>query len=618
MKKAISIILAFSMILTLFTGCGKSDKDNEVAEINVAMTAKEILDKQLKAAFDENESFSGGTGTEKDPWLISTADDLFRLAAQINGETQGYVYREAHYRLTGNIDLGNKNWMPIGVGETFSRYGFCGVFDGDGYTVSGMRAIHSESNMLRAMGLFGSVRGTVKNLTVAASELNTTRHENDIATGTVAGNLDAGGILQNCHAAADVCVRGGYKTGGIVGNCRGMITDCTNAASVSVDSEVGAGGGVAGSLYGSPKLDSVSGIIRNCSNTGPMVSIGGDIGGIIGLMMGEAEVTGCTNTGSVSGGENTGGIVGILHSSVGTVADCSNSGSVAGKEACGGIVGTASGGGILVLNNCTNFADVTEGKYLGGITGMFMSSSQDMSLDIIGCTNGGDMYGNDAENIANAGGILGFAMAMGGKVNLENSTNTGNIDGGKGNSGGILGGYLSSLGGEKNTMMLTIGTCDNSGNVSGGSFGVGGIVGDIDASSYPAVTFRVEDCRNTGSLYARDTNVQLGGIVGTIEPHHCISLIKNCHNSGSMTCDKTELAPGDAWFPFKSAMGGVLGYAGVSGIAPDIEDDCGLGDQVVVTISGCSNTGSFDTNDTDIPVSTDDICAMSAVGLEIE
>ncbi len=71
------------------------------------------------------------------------------------------------------------------------------------------------------------------------------------------------------------------------------------------------------------------------------------------------------------------------------------------------------------------------------------------------------------------------------------------------------------------------------------------------------------------------------------------------------------------WFPLQSAMGGVIGYIGAHGIAPSYEDDCGLGDQVVVAISNCSSTGIINTNDTDVTVCTDDICAMSAVGVEI-
>jgi hypothetical protein len=64
-------------------------------------------------------------------------------------------------------------------------------------------------------------------------------------------------------------------------------------------------------------------------------------------------------------------------------------------------------------------------------------------------------------------------------------------------------------------------------------------------------------------------------------------------------------------------MGGIVGYVGVTGLAPDGEDPYGLGDRIVVTIIDCSSIGSFNTSDTDIPVATDEICALSAVGVEI-
>lgn len=617
MKKTLAILLALAMLLSVFAGCGKNGKATAGTNSNAIITKKEILDKKLRAAFQENETFSGGTGTEADPWLISSADDLFRLAAQINGETKDYTYREAHYCLTADIDLGNKNWMPIGVGDIFGRYGFCGVFDGGGYTVSGMKAIFTDQDEIRDIGLFGSVNGTVKNLTVAASELDTSKTDKSVATGAVAGTLDYGGMIQNCHVAADVIVYGGYETGGVVGDCSGMITDCTNAAAITGAVTVGYAGGIAGNFSGTPTLNLISGIMKNCSNTGAVVSEGGNTGGVVGMMMGDAELTGCSNTGSISGKENAGGIAGLIYSGEITVTDCVNSGSVTGKEACGGIVGTASGGCTATLSNCTNSGDVTAGKYLGGVVGMFMSSSQSTSLKIAECSNSADIYGSNWEEIADAGGILGLSMTMGGSIHLENSSNTGDVDGGNGNGGGVLGGHLSALGGEDNTMTIDIIGCDNTGNVSGGSYGVGGIAGDIDASGYPAVDCRITDCSNSGNLYARGNNVLLGGIVGTMEPHRCIAFIGNCSNSGSMTCEKTELSEGDMWFPFRSAMGGVIGYIGAHGIAPSYEDDCGLGDRVVITVSCCSSTGSINTNGTDIPVSTDEICAMSAVKIEI-
>ena len=73
------------------------------------------------------QGFSGGTGTENDPYLISNSDDLKSLAESVNN---GEPYKGKYFELTQDIDLeGNeeKQWTPIDDFE--------GTFDGKGYPV---------------------------------------------------------------------------------------------------------------------------------------------------------------------------------------------------------------------------------------------------------------------------------------------------------------------------------------------------------------------------------------------------------------------------------------------------------------------------------------------------
>lgn len=82
-------------------------------------------------------AFSGGSGTETDPYLISTAKDLWELADKINTEETLKEYTGAFYRLTNDIDLGGKKkWTPIGNYSVNTYLWFEGTFDGGGiYTV---------------------------------------------------------------------------------------------------------------------------------------------------------------------------------------------------------------------------------------------------------------------------------------------------------------------------------------------------------------------------------------------------------------------------------------------------------------------------------------------------
>lgn len=69
-------------------------------------------------------AFAGGTGTSDDPYLISTAEQLAYLAAQVNS---GDTFEGKYIKLTDNILLNNslegspKEWTPIGAATSRSR-----------------------------------------------------------------------------------------------------------------------------------------------------------------------------------------------------------------------------------------------------------------------------------------------------------------------------------------------------------------------------------------------------------------------------------------------------------------------------------------------------------------
>lgn len=84
----------------------------------------------------EAPSFSGGTGTQGDPWLIASQADLTALAEFLNsgnaatfdtenagvGNCHGYYFKQ-----TADIDLTGVTWEPIGYSGS---YYFAGNYDG--------------------------------------------------------------------------------------------------------------------------------------------------------------------------------------------------------------------------------------------------------------------------------------------------------------------------------------------------------------------------------------------------------------------------------------------------------------------------------------------------------
>ncbi|MGN1479964.1 MAG: hypothetical protein ACI4XH_09365, partial [Acutalibacteraceae bacterium] len=117
-------------------------------------------------------------------------------------------------------------WAPIGENESLA---FSGTFDGNGHTIKGMQINGIKTNYA---GLFGYVKGTIKNLTIE-----------DISI--VAGNInDAGGLagyaadsqLTNIEIKGDIKHTSSLKsscTGGLVGYAKNTNFErCKNYASV--------------------------------------------------------------------------------------------------------------------------------------------------------------------------------------------------------------------------------------------------------------------------------------------------------------------------------------------------------------------------------------------------
>ena len=90
-------------------------------------------------------AFGGGTGTEADPYLITSAQELALIAKNINTVTTDYA--GIYFKQTADINLDGAEWQPIG--NMSSTTSFKGVYDGADYTIYNMLAVGEYS------GLFG-------------------------------------------------------------------------------------------------------------------------------------------------------------------------------------------------------------------------------------------------------------------------------------------------------------------------------------------------------------------------------------------------------------------------------------------------------------------------------
>ena len=276
-----------------------------------------------------------GDGTAENPYQISSEDDLYWFAQQVNSGSTG-ISAKLTADITINTDVlkaveddettGLQPWTPIG--DLSNAY--TGAFDGQDHTISGL--YYSGSGYY--VGLFGRVNsgGRVKNVKVADSYISNSHSSG--CTGGVCG-INYGGTITNC--CNDGTVTGSNYTGGVCGYNSGMITNCSNTGSVTGDRV----GGVCG---GNNK-----GTITNCCNTGSVT--GTYTGGVCGESNG--TITNCCNTGTVKGSLYTGGVCGFTR---GTITNCYNTGGVTGTSVFGGVCGWNVGG---TISNCYNTGDVT-------------------------------------------------------------------------------------------------------------------------------------------------------------------------------------------------------------------------------------------------------------------
>ena len=70
-----------------------------------------------------------GSGTEADPYMITTEAGLNKLATDVNS---GTVYSGKYFKLGASINV--TNWTPIGQKGSDNK--FAGTFDGNGQTVT--------------------------------------------------------------------------------------------------------------------------------------------------------------------------------------------------------------------------------------------------------------------------------------------------------------------------------------------------------------------------------------------------------------------------------------------------------------------------------------------------
>ena len=254
---------------------------------NILYTSLIFFNLNLLAQTAEQPS---GSGTETDPYLVSTLNNLYWI-------TENSVEWDKYYLQTSDIDASSTSAWDDGQGFTpvgNNSIKFTGSYDGSVYTISGLTINRPSTNYT---GLFGYTNGsTINNLGVI--NVNITGADR---TGGLAGWIIGSSTINNCYTTGNIT--GTKLVGGLVGivDDSSTVSNCYSTGSVTGSSND------VGGLVGYNKFSSVS----NCYSTGSVVSSEGiRIGGLVGRAYG-GSISYCYSTGSVTGSSSIGGIIGF-------------------------------------------------------------------------------------------------------------------------------------------------------------------------------------------------------------------------------------------------------------------------------------------------------------------
>ncbi|MCI7547683.1 MAG: hypothetical protein MSA48_03930 [Bacteroides sp.] len=399
----------------------------------------------------ENWNTIEGSGTESDPYKLSTTRNLLAMkAALVKGQM-------TYFKLMNDIDMSSiENWDPLNPDEP---YDLGIVFDGGGHFLKNLKSKEKHYS-----SFFGVLYGKCHNVKFVDAEIVSASNS---GAGIIGGYIGTGGkpaIVSGVEASGTVTNAGkGQSVGGLGGNAReATIENCT--VNVTVSNPMGDGtnrtatGGVVGKTIDSAVK------IKNCIVRG-VVEITKGInntytGGIVGWQSAAgAEITGCEVYSTVkSAGERVGGIVG--HYQGGTLSGCKFYGEVnAASRLAGGIAGITSSASII--ENCLSSGKIVCKNIVGGIVGM-----NENTLNIRCCESSSTIEIN-VNGVDGVGGVLGLA-SNGKTVIVEDCIFSGNMNV---PTGQRVGGIVGDLG-----TGSSVRRCYVSGSITGWA-GVGGIVG---------------------------------------------------------------------------------------------------------------------------------------------
>ncbi|ASB49769.1 InlB B-repeat-containing protein [Alkalitalea saponilacus] len=326
-----------------FIGQWNDNHENELGVSGVLTYIMPESDAVITATFERY--FDVGFGSEENPWLIETAEQLENV-----GRFTGKEHVDKHFSQVSDIDLGvipwneGAGWKPIG-GPLYAD-AFSGAFDGNDHSIINLYINRPDENII---GLFGMLAYCeIKN--VHLKDVDVTG--NNSVGGLVGSNRSVNSHLFIENSSVTGMVQGNGRVGGLVGESLhlSVISDCMADVMVSGEAWMGGFVGYASNFTRISRSASYGDVIGSSSN----------LGGFVGTALDRTIIEDCYSKGSVTGNSYCGGFAGHLSAGLGRlvqIINCYSTGDVSGESWLGGFAGNLEGN-VALTNSFYNIDKV--------------------------------------------------------------------------------------------------------------------------------------------------------------------------------------------------------------------------------------------------------------------
>ncbi len=392
-------------------------------------TASVTVSQLITGSFELN-FYSGDSGDVSDPWKLSNLTDLrelsrntfhwadyFIVTANINASGSAN-FDDTDDNADGNLFNDPNDATASGTNTGFSPIGnittvFTGNFNGQSYTISGLKMVRATSDYL---GLFGVTSGAIiRNVVITGVDIT-----GDDETGGLIGKA-TNTTVTSCSISGDV-FGNDDNVGGLIGYAIDTdVNGCSFAGDVNGNTNTGG-------LIGQAEFASLSNkVIKNSFSTGTVTADGDDVGGLIGesgYLVDSCYSTVTLTSTDASGDSYYGGLIGYA------IADVSHShatGNItASGSSLGGLIGEAQNCNVKWCFATGNTSGVGN---VGGLIGFYDNNAATQSYSVTNCYAKGNSTGTGSD----VGGLVGEAQ-----LDVSKSYSTGTSTAAS-NSGGLIG-----------------------------------------------------------------------------------------------------------------------------------------------------------------------------------